>query len=103
VVASGTLWARAFFVAVQIVGVIVLLNVVVATIVQQFAKVVADEDAAKSAADDTDASAIDPSLLTGIEEEGTVHDYALRFRVTRRGGRHFQRTPSLPNLSDHAT
>jgi hypothetical protein len=102
VVASGTLWARAFFVSVQIVGVIVLLNVVVATIVQQFAKVVADEDAAKRAADEAEEqTTVDPSLLTGIEEEeGTVHDDTMRFRVTRRGRQHFQRTPSLPNLND---
>ena len=58
-VASGTMWARAYFVVFWISGVLIGLNIVVATIIDQFSRAV-DDDAASS-------SSIDPRLLTGID------------------------------------
>jgi hypothetical protein len=75
-IAIGSLWARLFFVLFWIAGVVVSLNIVVATILDQFSRAV------ESDSQQQQHHNIDPRLLTGID--GLPSDGKAMLQVRRR-------------------
>lgn len=87
VAATGSSGARLYFVTIWLGLVVILLNVIISTIIQQFAVIVGDE---RRQAEDL---AIDPTLLTGIDGIVGVGD-EVRLQATTRGDRRLRATAS---------